>query len=65
MPEPMQLQPPPASVVDEMVLAALAEDGADDDLTTRALVRGDQWGQGCSWRRTTGSSAGWGWRRRR
>lgn len=46
MPEPMQLQPPPASVVDEMVLAALAEDGADDDLTTRALVRGDQWGAG-------------------
>jgi nicotinate-nucleotide pyrophosphorylase (carboxylating) len=46
MPEPMQLQAPPPSVVDEIVLAALDEDGASDDLTTRALVQGDQWGAG-------------------
>lgn len=39
-------QPPPPSIIDEMVLAALDEDGASDDVTTRALIRPDQWGNG-------------------
>jgi nicotinate-nucleotide pyrophosphorylase (carboxylating) len=39
-------QPPPPQIIDEIVLAALDEDGASDDLTTRALVRPDEWGTG-------------------
>ncbi len=33
-------------IVQEAVLAALREDGAGDDITTRAIVRPDQWGHG-------------------
>jgi len=40
------LQPPPAHAVAAAVRAALDEDGADDDITTRALVGPDQWGRG-------------------
>jgi nicotinate-nucleotide pyrophosphorylase (carboxylating) len=41
---PDGLQPPAPNVIDDLVLLALAEDGAHDDVTTRALVRADQWG---------------------
>ena len=40
------LQPPPAHAVVVAVRAALDEDGADDDITTRAVVGPDQWGRG-------------------
>jgi nicotinate-nucleotide pyrophosphorylase (carboxylating) len=43
---PDGLQPPAPNVIDELVLLALEEDGAHDDVTTRALVRADQWGAG-------------------
>lgn len=36
----------PPNVVDELVLQALDEDGAYDDVTTRLLVSGEQWGRG-------------------
>jgi nicotinate-nucleotide pyrophosphorylase (carboxylating) len=41
---PEGLQPPAPTVINEIVLAALAEDGAHDDVTTRALVPPGQWG---------------------
>jgi nicotinate-nucleotide pyrophosphorylase (carboxylating) len=44
MPQP--LQPLSPKLIDDLVLAALEEDGAFDDVTTRALVRPDQWGHG-------------------
>jgi nicotinate-nucleotide pyrophosphorylase (carboxylating) len=44
MPE-TPLQPLPPHVVDEAVLAALEEDGASDDVTTRAVVGAQQWGR--------------------
>lgn len=37
---------PPAHIIDDLVLAALEEDGAQDDITTRAVVNADQWGRG-------------------
>lgn len=37
--------PVSAHVIDAMVRAALDEDGADDDVTTRALIAPDQWGR--------------------
>ena len=40
------LQPPPARAVAAAVRAALDEDAADDDITTRALVGSEQWGRG-------------------
>jgi len=40
------LQPPAPNVINAIVLAALEEDGAHDDVTTRALVQPDQWGAG-------------------
>ena len=43
---PEGLQPPAPNVINAMVLAALEEDGAHDDVTTRALVAPDQWGAG-------------------
>ena len=43
---PEGLQPPAPNVIDAIVLAALDEDGAHDDVTTRALVQLDQWGAG-------------------
>ncbi len=44
MPETLTLPPP--HVIDDLVLGALEEDGAHDDVTTRAIVLGDQWGRG-------------------
>jgi nicotinate-nucleotide pyrophosphorylase (carboxylating) len=41
---PDLLQPPAPNVIDDAVLAALDEDGAHDDVTTRALVPPTQWG---------------------
>jgi nicotinate-nucleotide pyrophosphorylase (carboxylating) len=46
MPETLPVPPPAPAVIDEIVRAALEEDGASDDVTTRALVRGDPWGTG-------------------
>ena len=43
---PEGLQPPAPNVINAIVLAALEEDGAHDDVTTRALVQLDQWGAG-------------------
>ena len=43
---PEGLQPSAPNVIDVLVLLALEEDGAHDDVTTRALVRADQWGAG-------------------
>jgi len=44
MPQP--LQPLSPQLIDDLVFAALEEDGAFDDVTTRALVQPDQWGHG-------------------
>jgi nicotinate-nucleotide pyrophosphorylase (carboxylating) len=38
--------PLPRRIIELAVLAALEEDGAFDDVTTRALVPADQWGRG-------------------
>jgi nicotinate-nucleotide pyrophosphorylase (carboxylating) len=43
---PHRLQPIAPHIVHQAVLAALKEDGAGDDLTTRALVSPEQWGHG-------------------
>jgi nicotinate-nucleotide pyrophosphorylase (carboxylating) len=43
---PEGLQPPAPNVIDELVLLALEEDGAHDDVTTRSLVLPGQWGAG-------------------
>lgn len=43
---PHTQSPLPPSIIDELVLAALEEDGAYNDVTTQALVRADQWGRG-------------------
>jgi nicotinate-nucleotide pyrophosphorylase (carboxylating) len=45
MPNAM-LSLPPAHVIDDVVMAALEEDGAHADVTTSALVSATQWGQG-------------------
>lgn len=37
---------PAAHIIDDLVLSALDEDGAYDDVTTRALVTPGQWGRG-------------------
>jgi nicotinate-nucleotide pyrophosphorylase (carboxylating) len=42
----MPLAPIPPHIIDEVVWAALEEDGVHQDVTTRALVRDDQWGRG-------------------
>lgn len=57
MPE-TSLQPLPPHVVDEAVLAALEEDGASDDVTTRALVGPQQWGRGVFVAKDAGVVAG-------
>jgi len=44
MPDTLTLPPP--HIIDDLVLGALEEDGAHDDVTTRAIVLGDQWGRG-------------------
>ena len=41
-----ELQPPAPNVIDALVRAALEEDGAHDDVTTRVLVLPGQWGAG-------------------
>ncbi len=38
--------PIPPAVIDDAVAAALDEDGASDDVTTRSVVAAGQWGQG-------------------
>lgn len=40
------LQPVAPAIIDVAVRAALREDGADDDVTTRVAVPGNQWGHG-------------------
>ncbi|MBI2723826.1 MAG: carboxylating nicotinate-nucleotide diphosphorylase [Chloroflexi bacterium] len=58
MPEgPQPLSP---ILVDDLVIAALEEDGAFDDITTRAIVRPDQWGHGTFVARDDGIIAGLG-----
>jgi nicotinate-nucleotide pyrophosphorylase (carboxylating) len=52
------LQPPAATVINKIVLAALAEDGAHDDITTRALVPRDQWGAAVLVAKDDGTVAG-------
>ncbi len=42
----MNYLPLPRRIIDAAVIAALEEDGALDDVTTRALVPPDQWGRG-------------------
>jgi nicotinate-nucleotide pyrophosphorylase (carboxylating) len=56
MPEP--LQPISPHVIDDAVLAALEEDGAEDDITTRATVRSGQWGHGVFVAKDAGVLAG-------
>lgn len=41
-----QLHPIPSAVIDEAVMAALDEDGAYNDMTTLAVLNGDEWGTG-------------------
>jgi len=57
MPE-TPLPPLPPYVVDEAVLAALEEDGAWDDVTTRATVNPQQWGRGVFVAKDAGVVAG-------
>ena len=52
------LQPVSPNVIDEAVLAALEEDGAYNDITTRALVTPDQWGRGVFVAKEAGVIAG-------
>ncbi len=51
-------RPPAPNVIDEIVVAALNEDGAHDDVTTRALVAADQWGAAVIIARDDGVVAG-------
>ncbi|MEX2247328.1 MAG: carboxylating nicotinate-nucleotide diphosphorylase [Dehalococcoidia bacterium] len=55
---PETVQPIPPRVVDAAVLAALEEDGAYDDVTTRALVDPARWGSGTFTAKETGVIAG-------
>jgi len=55
---PEMLQPIPPNIIDDAVIAALEEDGAYDDVTTAALVRGDQCGRGIIVARAAGVVAG-------
>jgi len=52
------LQPLPPDVVDDAVMAALDEDGASDDVTTRAVVDAAQWGRAVLLCRDEGVIAG-------
>jgi nicotinate-nucleotide pyrophosphorylase (carboxylating) len=60
----MNLSPPPTPlphrVIERAVLSALEEDGAFDDITTRALVPSDQWGRGIFVAKELGVIAGMG-----
>lgn len=55
---PEGLQSPAPNIIDDAVLAALEEDGAHDDVTTRALVPPDQWGAGAIVAKDDGIVAG-------
>jgi nicotinate-nucleotide pyrophosphorylase (carboxylating) len=55
---PEGLQPPAPNVIDELVLLALEEDGAHDDVTTRSLVLPGQWGAGAIVAKDDGIVAG-------
>ncbi len=57
MPE-MTVTPPPPHVIDRAVRAALEEDGAADDVTTRAVVQPQQWGRGVFVAKDAGVVAG-------
>jgi nicotinate-nucleotide pyrophosphorylase (carboxylating) len=52
------ISPIPQRIVEAAVLAALEEDGAFDDVTTRALVPADQWGRGTFIAKELGMIAG-------
>jgi nicotinate-nucleotide pyrophosphorylase (carboxylating) len=41
-----RLHPIPPAIIEEAVMAALEEDGAYDDMTTLAVLKGDEWGSG-------------------
>jgi len=49
---------PATAVIDDLVLAALEEDGAYDDVTTRAIVGPTQWGRGVFIARDAGVVSG-------
>ena len=55
---PASLHPLAPHVIDDAVLAALEEDGAEDDITTRATVRVGQWGHGVFVAKDAGVLAG-------
>jgi nicotinate-nucleotide pyrophosphorylase (carboxylating) len=55
---PESPQPISPHVIDDAVLAALEEDGAEDDITTRATVSADQWGHGVFVAKDAGVLAG-------
>ena len=52
------LHPTPSAVIDEAELAALDEDGAYNDMTTLAVLNGDEWGSGIIVAREGGVIAG-------
>ncbi len=52
------LHPIPSAVIDEAVMAALDEDGAYNDMTTLAVLNGDEWGTGIIVARERGVVAG-------
>lgn len=52
------LHPIPPDIIDDAVMAALDEDGAHNDITTAALVNGDQWGRGVFLAKAEGIIAG-------
>jgi nicotinate-nucleotide pyrophosphorylase (carboxylating) len=52
------LHPVSPHIIDDAVLAALEEDGAEDDITTRATVRSGQWGSGIFVAKDAGVVAG-------
>lgn len=55
---PENLQPIPPNIIDDAVIAALEEDAAYNDITTAALVHGDQWGRGVIVAKAEGIVAG-------
>jgi nicotinate-nucleotide pyrophosphorylase (carboxylating) len=57
---PEEIAPVPPRVVDRLVAAALDEDGAANDVTTRAVVGVDQWGRGILVAKQDGVIAGLG-----
>ncbi len=55
---PEGLIPIAPHIIDDLVLAALEEDGADDDVTTRGLIPRDLWGRGVFTAKDKGVVAG-------